>query len=274
MTIDDKTKNQITECINLLKQILNEDLLGVYLYGSAIVGGLQKYSDLDLFVVSARALTADEKTVLVENLLTISGIYMKGEKYPLELTIVVKSLINPWRYPPTFDFQYGEWLRTEFERGNIEPWATKVMPDLALLITQVLLANRTIFGMPPNQLLCTVPYRDFLLATIDSLKGLMTELHGDTRNVLLTYARIWNTLETDTINSKPVVACWARDRLPQQYKPVLERARSICVGETDEDWNDIQNLIKPCADFMLEQINVQIKLIENAGYANKSIRLS
>ena len=62
------------------------------------------------------------------------------------MTIVIKSEIKPWRYPPHFDFQYGEWLREKFENGNIDPWPTKEMPDLALLITQVLLASQTLWN--------------------------------------------------------------------------------------------------------------------------------
>ncbi len=79
---------------------------------------------------------------LITNLLKISGIYQRSSKPPIEMTIVVKSEVNPWHYPPKFDFQYGDWLRTEFESGNREPWLTKDMPDLALIITQVLLAHK------------------------------------------------------------------------------------------------------------------------------------
>lgn len=87
---------------------MSDHLLGVYLYGSSVVGGLQKYSDIDLFVISARATTDKEKQTLINSLLQISGIYMKNSKLPIELTIVVQSEVNPWHYPPRFDFQYGD----------------------------------------------------------------------------------------------------------------------------------------------------------------------
>lgn len=272
ISLNSEAQNQISECTKLLKNLLKQDILGIYLYGSAIVGGLQKYSDLDLFVVSNRAMTMEEKKLLVKNLLQTSGIYMKSENLPLELTIVVKSEVNPWRYPPTFDFQYGEWLRKEFESGIIEPWSSKLMPDLALLITQVLLASETIYGQRPDQLLCAVPYRDLIQATKANLDNLMAELNTDTRNVLLTCARIWNTLETNNVtNSKPVAALWAMDRLPREYQPVLERARLICIGEVNESWHDMQELLQPCANFMLNQIYKLISSIESSGYTNKSI---
>ncbi len=134
-------KKQLSECLDLLTKILGTDLLGVYLYGSFLVGGLQKYSDIDLLVVTNRATTLDEKIELVTHLLQISGIYMKDTKPPIEMTLVDRSAINPWHYPPHFDFQYGEWLRQSFEMGSFEPWPNREMSDLAIIITQVLLKS-------------------------------------------------------------------------------------------------------------------------------------
>lgn len=267
-------KHQIEQCIHLLKEIFGTELLGVYLYGSSIVGGLQKFSDIDLCVVSNRATTLEEKSKLVTALLKISGIYMKSEKLPVELTVVVKSEINPWRYPPKFDFQYGDWLRQEFDSGNIEPWQTKEMPDLALLITQILLASHTLVGDHPNQLFPKVPYADFMRAIKESLPHLRSDLNGDTRNVLLTSARIWNTVTTDSICSKVAAADWAMKRLPDPYRPVLERAKAICKGKEKEHWEDIQKLIQPCADFMLNEIDIKLAERISSDNCNRSIRLA
>ena len=105
----------LEDCKALLQTLFKQDVLGVYFYGSAVAWGLQKYSDLDLLVVLKRKMTLEEKTLLVASLLQISGVYMNGQKPWVEMTIVCKSMINPWVYPPSFDFQYGEWLRDFFE---------------------------------------------------------------------------------------------------------------------------------------------------------------
>lgn len=139
-----EAKKQLESSLELLKEIFGLDLLGVYLYGSSLVGGLQRYSDIDLLVIVNRKTTSEEKAVLIDNLLQISGIYMKSSQLPLEVTFIEKAAINPWYYPPHFDFQYGEWLRTSFEEGTIEPWQTNEMPDLALIVTQVLLKSQTL----------------------------------------------------------------------------------------------------------------------------------
>lgn len=274
LKLNDETKNQINQCLNLLKEIFGQDLLGVYLYGSSIVGGLQKYSDIDLLVVTNRSTTRGEKTQLATKLLLISGVYMKSTKLPIEMTIIEKAEINPWHYPPNFDFQYGDWLREPFENGIIEPWPTKEMPDLALLITQVLLASKTLFGADANQLLCRVPYKDFMIATTDALQNLMSELNSDTRNVLLTLARIWSTVATDAIRSKPAAADWVMSRLPEQFHPIMKRAKAICNGEEKEYWGDLGELIKPCSDFIIGQINNKVIEIEFSNNTTKSIKLA
>lgn len=274
LKLDSNTKKQIHQCLNLVREIFEQDLLGVYLYGSSILGGLQKYSDIDLFVVSNRATTREEKAKLATALLKISGIYMKSKKLSVEMTIVEKSEINPWHYPPRFDFQYGDWLRKQFENGNIEPWPDKEMPDLALLVTQILLVSTTLVGANPDQLLCKVPYKDFMAAIIDALPHLMSDLNNDVRNVLLTLARIWSTVATDAIRSKPAAADWVIHRLPENYRPVMERAKAICKGEEKEQWDDMQEFIKPCADFMLNAANNKITQIMLSGGLNRSITIA
>lgn len=252
---------QINECINLVTKVLGDNLLGVYLYGSALVGGLQKYSDIDLFVVTNHATTLSEKNELTKHLLHISGLYMKSAKRPIEITVVEKRAVNPWHYPPRFDFQYGEWLRASFEMGEIEP-PNLEMPDLALIITQVLLKSQTLFGEQPEKILAPVPYADFIKAMLEDLDRLAADIKDDTRNVLLTLARIWCTLETNTICSKPDAADWVIERLPKTYQAVMNRAKSICIGDEYEYWEDIKASLKPCADWMLQEINT-IKLSIN-----------
>lgn len=271
MPLGDTVQKQLKDTLEVLKSILGSDLIGVYLFGSAVVGGLQKYSDLDLFVVTSRQTTLEEKTKLTSHLLQISGIYMKSSKPPIEMTIVEKKAVNPWKYPPHFDFQYGEWLRKSFEKKIIEPWKTQEMPDLAILITQVLLKSQTLWGPKPEHLLVDVPYHDFIKAMLDDLDKLIADLDDDTRNVLLTLARIWSAIKTSSIRSKPAAADWATNRLPEQYQSVMKRAKSIYLGNENEHWDDIKELIQACAEFMLDKIH---ELRSSIDMSNKQITLA
>ncbi|HHS8465284.1 TPA: aminoglycoside adenylyltransferase family protein [Legionella pneumophila] len=246
-------KQQISQCLALFMRVLGDNLLGVYLYGSAVIGGLQPYSDIDLLVVTHQATTAQEQKELVYFLLQLSGVYMKRSKRCIEMTLIQQGAVNPWRYPPHCDFQYGEWLRMPFEQGTLEP-QDQEMPDLALLITQVLLKSQTLFGPSSAHLLAPVPTSDCIQAMLHDVDRLVGDVQDDTRNVVLTLARIWNTLETHTLGSKSDAADWVMPRLPERYQPILRRAQAIYRGEALESWNDLTAVIKPYAQWMSENI--------------------
>jgi streptomycin 3"-adenylyltransferase len=188
----------------------------------------------------------------VERLLVVSG----RPARPVELTIVVQSHVRPWRYPPRRELQYGEWLRDELERGDLEPVRPATDPDLATLITMVLLGDRPLVGPPPADLLDPVPHDDYVRAVADGMEGLLAGLESDrdTRNVVLTLARMWCTLATREIRSKDSAADWTLARLPEEHRAVLRRARSVYLGEEDERWADLAGGIRPYGDYLAAEI--------------------
>ena len=98
-------------------------MLGVYLHGSAVLGGLRPTSDLDILVVLKRRTSATERRALVERLLDLSGARARrGPARPVELSVVVQSDVRPWRYPPSQEFLYGEWLREACPWERTRKW--------------------------------------------------------------------------------------------------------------------------------------------------------
>ncbi|MCP9487804.1 MAG: aminoglycoside adenylyltransferase family protein [Gaiellaceae bacterium MAG52_C11] len=251
-------QEQLDQILALVREILGPDTLGVYLHGSAVLGGLRPRSDLDVLVVSSRRSSREEKHRLADRLLAVSG-----APRPVELTIVVESEIRPWRYPPSFDFQYGDWLRREFESGNVEPWPTTTNPDLASLFTMVLLANRSLLGPPPAEIFDPVPRGDQIRAMVGDIEALLGDLDSDTRNVLLTLARIWSTVATGEIRSKDAAADWALARMPQAHRSVLARARAIYLGDEEERWDDLEPRVRPHADYVVAEIG---RLVARAAH--------
>lgn len=244
---------QATEVSRRVRAILGPDALGIYLYGSAMAGGLRPDSDLDVFVVTARATTLDEKVRLVEALTPISWRRQRPSAWrPVELTIVVAADLRPWRYPPRMDFQFGEWLGEDFAAGRVEP-AEPANPDLAILVSMVLAGGEPLHGPPASDLLDPVPESDLARASIAGVDGLMTDLDADTRNVLLTLARILTTVETGEIVSKDAAADFVLGRLPDQHRAVLARARAGYLGTERDRWDDI-DAARRLADHLLDEI--------------------
>lgn len=233
----------------LLHRTLPGTVLGIYLHGSATLGGLRPHSDIDVLAVVREPATHAQRRSLVQELLKVSG----GAARSVELIVVVQDDVRPWRYPPTCDFLYGEWLRDEYERGTVP--GPEPMPDLAPLLTMVLLADAPLYGPPPADLLAPVPAADLRRAITAGVPDLLAELDTDTRNVLLTLARIWSTLVTGGIRAKHAAVDWALPRLPAEHRHVLAHARAIYLGEADERWDDGTAAgVRPCADFLVRAI--------------------
>ncbi|MFK4069789.1 aminoglycoside adenylyltransferase family protein [Streptomyces sp. NPDC029674] len=245
---------QTDDVVRLVRDVLGAgDIVGVYPHGSAVLGGLRPHSDIDLLVVARRRTTAGQRQALTDGLLALSGSGAPGEPLrPVELTVAVQDDIRPWAYPPRCEFQYGEWLRDAYLRGRTpEPGAS---PDLALLVTMVLRGSVALLGPDPDQVLDPVPPADVARAMVAGVPELLAELGTDTRNVLLTLARIWTSLATGDITSKDAAADWALARLPAVHRPVLARARAVYLGEEEERWDDLLPQVEPHAQYVVRRI--------------------
>ncbi|AKN72758.1 nucleotidyltransferase [Streptomyces sp. PBH53] len=246
--------HQVQEVVGLVGCVLGRDVIGTYLHGSSVLGGLRPASDVDVLVVSRRRMDEQERRTLLGGLLRISG--SRNEARPVELTVVVQSEVRPWRYPPTGDFLYGEWLRAEYEAGAVPQ--PESMPDLALLITMALAGDHPLTGPRPALVLDPVPRADLVRASVAGVPGLLDDLDSDTRNVLLTLARIWTPLATGRIESKDAAADWALARLPTERRAVLEHARQLYLDcpYSEESWSAaLRAQVRPSLEHVLTEID-------------------
>lgn len=245
---------QCDRVVAVVRELLREAVVGIYLHGSATSGGLKPTSDIDILVLANRAMTSDERRELIQRLLPISGRGdPTGRSRSVGLEVVVQADVRPWSYPPRLELQYGDWWRSEFERGNFAPWASP-NPDLALLLEVVLQANHPLLGPPPSEVLDPIPPADIRRAMLDSIPALLADLDGDERNVVLTFARIWTTLATGVIRSKDAAADWALPLLPSEHRAVLALARDIYLGEAPEEWGDLLPRVRPHVDHVIGEI--------------------
>jgi Aminoglycoside adenylyltransferase, C-terminal domain len=113
-----------------------------------------------------------------------------------------------------------------------------------------LIGDRPLFGPPPAELFDPVPAADLREAVLAGIPGLMADLEPDTRNVLLTLARIWHTTATGAITSKDAAASWAAERLDEPERNVILTAREQYLSGTHGDWREAMASAKLAAEAM------------------------
>ncbi|MBC9711913.1 DUF4111 domain-containing protein [Streptomyces sp. TRM66268-LWL] len=245
--------DHLTPAVELVADVLGPELIGGYLHGSAVLGGLRPASDVDILVVSRRSLDPARRRALLDGLRVLSG--LDAPLRPIELAVVVQSEVRPWRYPPVCDFLYGEWLPWSYESGEMPQ--PSPMVDLALLLTMALAGDRTLIGPPLATVIDPVPHEDVVAASVAGIQALAADLDDDERNVLLTMARTWVTVATGEILPKDQAAAWALERLPAEQRPPLAHARELYLNSTyaEETWSDeLWRGVRPCFDAMLARM--------------------
>ncbi|MCS4307808.1 streptomycin 3'-adenylyltransferase [Rheinheimera pacifica] len=253
MEIPDEAK----QAQSVVEGVLGDLIVGMYLFGSAVVGGLKRDSDVDILVAVSGSPTFEQRKALVSQLMSVSGVIGNPQAIrPLELTVMTVSDVVPWQFPPRAEFVYGEWLREEFEVGNVpEPTPD---PDLAIVLKKVIDNSLPLYGSSAEKLFDPVPKADIRRAIRDSLPGLLAETAGDERNVVLTLSRMWLTAATGDIAPKDAAAEWAEKQVPPYHKMLLKYAREGYLGMIDDRWGNqegfealvfyMKNSIEECLD--------------------------
>ena len=217
--------------------IFGPRLIGACLYGSATLRGLHPDSDLDILLTLDGKMGEGERQALTWMLLALSappGTPGTPGRRPLEVTVVDRNILLEDVFPPAYEYQFGEWLRPDIERGNLPQPAAD--PDLALLFWQARSHSLPLFGEPAERLIPPVPFSRVRQAIYGALPSLLDNLEGDERNVLLTLARMWYTLSTGGLGSKDQAAEWAAARLPEPFSAPLLLAARAYRGEAADHW--------------------------------------
>ncbi|WP_028552411.1 aminoglycoside nucleotidyltransferase ANT(9) [Paenibacillus sp. UNC451MF] len=259
--INEKIPKQAMQASKVVEELLGSSIVAVFLFGSAVNGGLCINSDVDIIAVVNYSLPEVTRKKLTDRLMLISGkIGNTDSVRPLEVTIIKHSDVVPWRYPPRNEFIYGEWLRSEFEKGQIQE--PTYDPDLAIVLLQARKNSISLFGPDASDILDPIPMTDIRRAIKESLPGVIEGIKGDERNVILTLARMWQTASNGEISPKDVAANWALPLLPKEYSTLLDLARKAYRGEYVDKWEGLDSEVTALANHMKKSIESCLSQIQ------------
>jgi streptomycin 3"-adenylyltransferase len=232
------------EVSRTLVDALGDDLVGVYLHGSAVLGGFRwESSDLDLLALSRVALTDLRFHRVVDSLATL--------QYPakgLEFTLMTAGEASqPELSAPRFQMHLttGD---SNAVRSVVDGRLRQGDRDLILHLAVCRDYGDTIVGPPAQISLAAIPDDAIESAMRDEI-GWARE-HGSLEYLVLTSARAWLFFATQRIASKIDAGEWAaaHDAEPAVIEAALERQRgsttTIPAGAADRFADRVERLIQ------------------------------
>ena len=90
--------------VEKLKNILGENLVGVYLHGSLAMGCYTTASDIDFIALVKEPMDISVKRGIIEEILNLKNLPEKG----LEMSIVLEKFAKEFIYPTPFELHYSD----------------------------------------------------------------------------------------------------------------------------------------------------------------------
>jgi predicted nucleotidyltransferase len=227
-------ETQLDALVADVRAVVGEDVVGVYLHGSLALGCFNAaLSDIDLLVVTKRALTPDQRQALGPVLLRSGRI---------EISFVTAPSLRPWRHPAPYDLHFSS------KAGLVGPGEDE---DLAAHFTVAREAGVALMGPPPADVLPEVPWEDYEESLRRDLAW--AREHGTELYAVLSPARIWATLTDHAVHSKASGAAWALERASPEFRPLLERGlEAYRTGARQPAFE--REEIRRFADFVADQL--------------------
>lgn len=217
-----------------LRRTLRADLVGVYLYGSAVAGGFDTaHSDLDLVVVTARSIDDLDFGVLA-GLVDRLAAREPGWAERLDIVFVGRPTLATFRDGgPLASISHDEPLQRTADADTwLQTWYLARMAATPLI------------GPPIEEIIPPIPLGEFVEAvTRDAGRIIRLAQDPDTGDGLLAYtlltlARVRRVRETGEIVPKDEAGSWLADRLPA-WRDVIATAVAVRRGGTaDEGWRE------------------------------------
>ena len=238
-------------------EILGENLVGVYLHGSAAMGCYNPAkSDLDLIVVTGESPDDDCNRAYMDMVMEIHAL-LSGKDAGhsgIEMSIVRRNVCNPFVYPTPFELHFSA-MHQEWYRRDPEDYIRKMKgtdKDLAAHFTVIRHRGRCLAGRQIGEVFGEVPAEDYLDSISDDIGNAREEIAGNTMYHTLNLARTLAYRTEGKILSKAEGGEWGLARLPEKYHPLLRAALDDYTSEGDVQYD--RETAREYAGYMLGRI--------------------
>lgn len=242
----------INSFVEQSKDILQDNLVGIYLHGSLAMGCFNpQKSDIDLIIVVNEHLSDSIKKEYLDMVVEHNT---KAPKKGIEMSVVLRKACKPFIYPTPFELHFSagylDWYKDDPDDYIREMKGTD--KDLAAHFTIINKRGKCLFGLPINEVFAEVPASDYMNSIWHDVEHAKKDIKHYPMYLTLNLARVLAYKEEGLVLSKKEGAEWAIDKLPTEYHPLIRNAFSNYTESADIVYD--KKLTKHYAKYMIRRI--------------------
>ena len=234
------------------ERIIGDNLVGIYLHGSAVMGCYNPdKSDLDFLVVVKESMMDDVKRTYMD---MVVGLNAQTPGKGIEMSIVKKEVCNPFIYPTPFELHFSAAHLGWYEKDP-DDYILKMKgedKDLAAHFCIITHRGKCLYGASIKEVYADVPAQDYIDSIWNDIAEAEEEIVDNPMYLILNLARVLAFLKAGLVLSKKEGGEWALINLPEEYHSLIKAALKE-YADTAEVSYDMQ-LAKEYAGYMVEEI--------------------
>lgn len=235
------------------QKILGDNLIGIYLHGSAVMGCFnEKTSDVDLLIVVKEAVSNNTKHCFMDMVVKLNAY---APKKGIELSIVRKSVCNPFAYPTPFELHFSI-AHLEWYQANPLDYIDKMKgtdKDLAAHFTNICNSGKCLYGSSIKDVFGAVSKEFYFDSICNDIEQSEKEIMENPTYIILNLCRVLAYKKEELILSKREGGKWGVCNVPGKYHTLILQALDEYLFNKTTEWDE--NNAHEYAAYMLAQIN-------------------
>ena len=222
------------EFVRESKWILGDNLVGIYLHGSAVMGCFNPLkSDIDLLVVVENDMPDETKRAYMDMVVALNA---HAPAKGIEMSVVKREVCKPFVYPTPFVLHFSA-MHLGWYRDNPDDYIKKMNgtdKDLAAHVTVIRTRGVCLYGEPVADVFGAVPAEDYMDSIWNDICDAEDDIAEDTMCLTVNLARVYAWQQEGKVLSKNEGGEWGLKNLPEKHHELLRKALSEYRGETPE----------------------------------------
>ena len=245
-------ENVLENFVTQSQNILGDNLVGIYLHGSAVMGCFnEKKSDIDLLIVVDTALSNEIKHRYMDMVVELNTY---APEKGIELSIVRKKVCKPFIYPTPFELHFSI-THLQWYKANPSDYIDKMNgtdKDLAAHFTIIYHRGKRLYGKEIKDVFEEVS-REFYFDSIwYDIENAEEEIMANPTYIILNLCRVLAYKKDELILSKQEGGNWGIDHVPKKYHGLILHALDEYLSDRSMKWDE--NCACDYVAYMIEQI--------------------